>query len=52
MRQTCSSSFPQDLPFELSKDGQPAGHRQTGWRSQVQRLRQGDETDAQMLEFL
>jgi len=52
MRQASPGSFPQDFPFELSKDGQQAGHRATGWRRQVQRLGQRNETGAKMFQFL
>ncbi len=50
MCQTVPGSFPQNLPFEPSKDGQQASHRATGRRGQVQRLGQGYEPDAEMLE--
>ncbi|HEX3993612.1 MAG TPA: hypothetical protein VHX39_20780 [Acetobacteraceae bacterium] len=34
------------------KDRQPAGHRATGWRSEIQRFGQRDETDTEILQFL
>ena len=35
-----------------AKIGQQPGHGSTGWRSQIQRLGQRDEADAEMLQFL
>jgi hypothetical protein len=52
MRQASPGSFPQNLPFELGEDGQQAGHRSTGRGGQVKCLSQGNETDAQVLQFL
>ena len=52
LRQARPSSLPQNLPLELSEDRQQAGHRATGWRGQIQRLRQRHEADAEMFEFL
>ena len=40
MGQSSPSSFPQNLPFELSENRQKSGHRSTGGRGQVQRLGQ------------
>ena len=39
LRQAGADSFPENLPFELGKDGQQAGHRSTGGCRQIQRLR-------------
>jgi hypothetical protein len=39
--------FLQNLPFERSEYGQQSGHGASGWRGQVQRLGQGDETYAE-----
>ncbi len=52
MCQASSCSFAQDLSFELRKDGQQAGHRSTGGCGQIQRLRQGNETHSEVLQFL
>ena len=45
-------SFPQNLSFELGEYSQQTGHRASGWCRQIQCLRQGDEPDAEMLQFL
>ena len=45
MRQAGSSSFPQNLPFELGEDRQQTGHRSTGRRRQIQRFGQGNEAN-------
>jgi len=47
-----SSSLPQNLPFKLCEYRQKAGHRSTGWRSQVQRLGQRHKAHSEMLQFL
>jgi hypothetical protein len=52
MRQSGAHTFPQNLPFELSKDGQQAGHGSTSGCRQVQRLGQRHETNVEMIEFL
>jgi hypothetical protein len=52
VRQASPSSFPQNLLFELSEYGQQAGHRSTSRRGQIQRLRQRNEADAEVLQFL
>ena len=52
MSQTSPGSFPQNLSFELSKDGQRSGHGPSGGRGQIKRLGQGDKPDAQVFEFL
>ena len=52
MSQPSPRSFPQNLPFELCKNGQQAGHGATGWCGQIQCLGQGNETDTQVLQFL
>jgi hypothetical protein len=50
--QTSPRSFPQNLPFKLGEDGQQPGHCAPGWCGQVQCLRQRDESDAKMFQFL
>jgi hypothetical protein len=52
MGQSSPSSFPQNLSFELGEYSEQAGHRTTGWGSQIQRFGQGNEPDTQMLQFL
>jgi hypothetical protein len=52
MRQTGPRSFPQNLPFELSENGEQTGHGAPGRRGQIQRLSQGDETDTKMIQLL
>jgi len=46
------NSFPQNLPFELGKNGQQGGHSSTGGCRQIQGFGQRDEADTQMLQFL
>jgi hypothetical protein len=50
--QASPSSFPQNLPFKLGEDGQQSCHCTTGWCGQIQSFGQGNETDAQMFQFL
>jgi len=50
--QASPSSFAQDFPFELGEDRQQAGHRATCRSSEIERLSQRDETDAEMVQFL
>lgn len=50
--QTCAHPFAQNLSFKLRKDCQQTGHRPTGWRCQIQCLRQRYETDPQIFQFL
>ena len=52
MGQASPSSLPQNLPFELSKDGQQASHGTPGWCGQIQCLSKGNESDAKMFQFL
>ena len=52
MSQTCSSSFSQYFPFKLRKHGQQSSHCSTRRCGQIQRFRQGNETDPEMFEFL
>ena len=52
MGQASSRPFAQDLPFELGEDRQQAGHGATGGCGQIQRLGQGNEADAEVLQFL
>jgi hypothetical protein len=52
MSKSRSGSLPQNLFFKLGEDGQQAGHSATGWGGQVQCLGQGNEANAQMLQFL
>src|SRR5262249_46704167 len=52
MSQAGPGSFPQNLPFELSKDGEQTSHGSAGRRGQVQCLSQRYETHPKMLEFL
>jgi hypothetical protein len=52
VRQSSTSSFPQNLSFELREYRQQAGHRATGRRGQVQCLSQWDEPDSEMLQFM
>ena len=47
VRQAGADSFPENLPFELRKNG----HGSTGRRGQIQCLRQRHEADAEMLQF-
>jgi hypothetical protein len=42
----------QNLSFKLSEDGEQASHRSTGGSGQVQRFRQRDEPDSEVLQFL
>jgi hypothetical protein len=50
--QTSSSSFAQNLSFELSEDSQQPGHGASDWCRQIQSLSLGNETDAEMCQFL
>ena len=50
--QPSPSSFSQNLPFELSEDGQQTSHRATSRSRQIERLSQRYETDSEMLQFL
>ena len=50
--QSGASSLTQDFPFESGEYGQQPRHRSTCGRSQVQCLGQGNETHAEMLQFL
>jgi hypothetical protein len=52
VRQAGADSFPENLSFELGKDGQQACHRSTSGCGQIQRFGQRHETDSQMLQFL
>jgi|SRR5271156_5446861 len=52
LSQPSSSPLPQNLPFELGENGEQSSHRATGWRGQVQCFREGNETYAEMLQFL
>jgi hypothetical protein len=52
LRQANPSSFPQNLSFELREYGKQTGHRATGGCGQIQGLGQGDEADAEMIQFL
>ena len=52
MGQAGPSSFPQNFPFELGENSEQAGHRTPGGRSQIQRLGQRHEADAEMLQLL
>src|ERR1700733_13229375 len=52
MSQSGPGSFPQNLSFELSEYGQQTGHGASGRGGQVQRLGQGNEPYAQILQFL
>ena len=52
MGQASPSSLPQNLPFELSKDGQQASHGTPGRCGQIQRLGQRHEAHSEMFQFL
>jgi len=45
-------AFPEDLALELGEDGQQSGHRTPRGCSQVQRLGQQYEANAEMFKFL
>jgi hypothetical protein len=52
MSQASLGPFPQNLSFELGEYCEQAGHGATGWSRQIQRLRQGNEADAEVFQFL
>jgi hypothetical protein len=52
MGQTGPYSLLEDLPLQGGENPQQPGHRATGWRGQIQRLGQGNEADAEMIQFL
>ena len=52
MGQAGAYPFLENPPFELGEDRQQARHRSTRRRGQVQRFRQRDKPDAEMLQFL
>ena len=51
MRQARPGSFAENLSFKLGEYREQASHGATGWRGQIQRFGQGDETDSKMLQF-
>jgi len=50
--QASPDPFPQDFSFELRENSEQPGHGSTGWRRQIQRFGQRDETNTEMLQFL
>jgi hypothetical protein len=52
MSEACPHAFPEDLALELGEDGQQSGHRTPRGCSQVQRLGQQYEANAEMFKFL
>jgi hypothetical protein len=52
MSQTSTNALAQHFAFELSEDREHSGHSAAGGDSQVQGLRQRDEADARMFQFL
>ena len=46
------SYVPAESPFELRENCQQAGHGPTGRYGQIERLRQRDEPDTEVIEFL
>src|SRR5260370_33418214 len=50
--QASASSLSQNLSFELGEDSQQSVHRTPGWCGQIQSLGEGNETDAEMFQFL
>jgi hypothetical protein len=46
--QAGARSFPQNLPFEVSENGEQASHRATRRRRQIQRLSQRHEPQAKI----
>ncbi len=51
MCQAGPGPFPENLPFELSKDGHQTRHRSTRRSVQVQCLGQGHEADTQVRQL-
>jgi hypothetical protein len=52
MRLASPRSLAHNLGFELGEDSEQAGHRATGWGSQVQCFSEGNEPDSKMFQLL
>jgi hypothetical protein len=49
--QTGADTLAKDVPLELGEYGEQPGHGAACGRGQIQRFRQGNETDSEMLKF-
>ena len=52
IRQASPDPFPQYVPLERGENGEHPRHGSTSRGGQIQRLGQGDEADAEVLQFL